>query len=349
MLNLAVLGAGRIGKIHAANVAANPRVKLTVIADPWKDGADALGAQLGCDVAYDYFAAIDRNDVDAILIGTPTEYHIALALHAMKLGKPVLCEKPIDKNIDRALAAVAEIERCQGKVMLAFNRRFDPDTLRIKAALDAGEVGEVRQVIITSRDPALPAREYLQTSGGIFRDMTIHDFDMARHLLGEEPVEVLAIASRLVDKSLEKIPDYDSVMVLLRTATGKQCHINCSREAVYGFDQRLEVVGSKGMVLNDNHRPSTIRRWSVTQTDARDPLLNFFLERHADSYAIELNSFLDALENESPMPTTPRDGLLALHLANCAQESVATGQAVTVRYPSVKAAATLPSKNKTVI
>ncbi|WP_431025189.1 inositol 2-dehydrogenase [Halomonas sp. H5] len=330
MLRVAVLGAGRIGKIHAENVEKNSRTRLAVVVDPWKEGADALSSQLGCDVAYDYVAAIDRDDVDAVLIGTPTELHIELMLHAVNLGKPVFCEKPIDLDYDRAKAAVDQLEALNGRVMLAFNRRFDPDYLQLRQAIDAGEIGEVRQVIITSRDPGLAPRAYLEGSGGIFRDMTIHDFDMARSLLGEEPVEVFALGSRLVDPTLDQIPDFDSVMVVLRTASGKQCHINCCREAVYGFDQRLEVFGSKGMLLNENHRPSTVRRWSAQATDVRDPLLNFFMERHADSYRIELDRFLDALESNSPMPATPRDGLSALHLANCAAESAESGKLIRI-------------------
>jgi myo-inositol 2-dehydrogenase/D-chiro-inositol 1-dehydrogenase len=325
MLRIAVLGAGRIGKIHAANVATNPRTKLVVVADPWKEGVNALALQLGCEAAYDYASAIERADVDAVLIGTPTEFHIELMLQAVRLGK-----KPIDMDYERAKAAVDELERLNGRVMLAFNRRFDPDYLRLRRAIDDGEIGVVRQVIITSRDPALAARAYLETSGGIFRDMTIHDFDMARSLLGEEPVEVFAVGNRLVDPTLESIPDYDSVMVLMRTASGRQCHINCCREAVYGFDQRLEVSGSKGMLLNENHRTNSVRRYGAEATDVADPLLNFFLERHADSYKIELNSFLDAVENNSPMPATPRDGLRALRLANCASESAETGKIVSV-------------------
>ncbi|WP_440808863.1 inositol 2-dehydrogenase [Pseudomonas syringae] len=330
MLRIAVLGAGRIGKIHAANVATNPRTKLVVVADPWKEGVNALALQLGCETAYDYASAIERADIDAVLIGTPTEFHIELMLQAVRLGKPVICEKPIDMDYERAKAAVDELERLNGRVMLAFNRRFDPDYLRLRRAIDDGEIGVVRQVIITSRDPALAARAYLETSGGIFRDMTIHDFDMARSLLGEEPVEVFAVGNRLVDPTLESIPDYDSVMVLMRTASGRQCHINCCREAVYGFDQRLEVSGSKGMLLNENHRTNSVRRYGAEATDVADPLLNFFLERHADSYKIELNSFLDAVENNSPMPATPRDGLRALRLANCASESAETGKIVSV-------------------
>ena len=330
MLRIAVLGAGRIANIHAANVAANPDVILSVIADPWREGVDKLAAKLGCAAAYDCAAAIERDDVDAIVIGTPTDTHIDLMLRAVKLGKPVLCEKPIDLDFAKAARAVEEIERQNGKVMLGFNRRFDPDTLAMRKAIAAGTIGDVRQVIITSRDPGLAPVEYLKHSGGIFRDMTIHDFDTARTLLGEEPVEVMAIASRLVEPALAQIDDFDSVMVLLRTPSGKQCHINCCREAVYGYDQRLEVFGSKGMLLNENHRPSTVRSWTASQTEVREPLMNFFLERYADSYRIELEHFINAVVAGDNLPSTARDGLKALHLANCAIESIKTGRAVVV-------------------
>jgi len=330
MLRFAVLGAGRIGKIHAANVAADPRTRLVVVADPSKDSVESLASQLGCDASLDCAAAIDRDDVDAVLIGTPTDTHIDLMLQAVALGKPVLCEKPIDLDIGRARAAVKQIDENNGRVMLAFNRRYDPDNIEIRNSIDAGEIGDVRQVFLTSRDPGLAPREYLKHSGGIFRDMTVHDFDMARWLLGEEPTEVTAIASRLVDPCLDDIPDFDSVMVLMRTRSGKQCHINGCREAVYGFDQRIEVFGSNGMVMNQNHRPTTVRRWSSSATDAGQPLLNFFLERHAASYRIVLNAFLDSLVNERPMPSTPMDGVRALQLANCAYESATTGRLVKV-------------------
>ncbi|NUX57637.1 inositol 2-dehydrogenase [Paraburkholderia youngii] len=330
MLRIAVLGAGRIGKIHAANVAADRRLELVVIADPNEAAVAELANSLGCDFSLDCAAAVDREDVDAVIVGTPTDTHIDLTLRAVRLGKPVLCEKPIDLDIDRALAAVEEIERLQGKVMLAFNRRFDPDAMTLKKAILAGEVGDVRQVVITSRDPGLAPREYLRHSGGIFRDMTIHDFDTARWLLGEDPVEVMAMGNRLVDPGLDEIPDFDSVMVLLRTASGKQCHINGSRQAAYGFDQRVEVFGSKGMILNENHRPSSLRRWTSGATEARDPLLNFFLERHADSYRVELDAFIEALLGGTGMPATPRDGIRALRIANCALEAAQSGRAVRI-------------------
>jgi myo-inositol 2-dehydrogenase/D-chiro-inositol 1-dehydrogenase len=215
--------------------------------------------------------------------------------------------------------------------MMAFNRRFDPSNLAIRRAIDAGEIGDVRQVVITSRDPGLPPRDYVAHSGGIFRDMVIHDVDMARFLLGEEPVEVFATASRLVDPELvAAYDDYDTVVVVLRTASGRQCVITCCREAAYGYDQRVEVLGSGGMLQNENLRPSTIRRSTAEQTDARPPLLSFFLERYADAYRNELDAFLAALDEGRPMPTSPRDGRQALLLADAAAQSVRTGSRISV-------------------
>jgi myo-inositol 2-dehydrogenase/D-chiro-inositol 1-dehydrogenase len=330
MLRVAVLGAGRIGKIHAANVAANPNAKLIAVADPFGNAAASLADQLSCESSLEPTSLFERDDVDAVVIGTPTDTHVSLMLHAVASGKAVLCEKPIDLDITKADAALHEIERLNGRVMLAFNRRFDPSAQQLRRSIDAGSIGDVRQVIITSRDPGLPSREYLKHSGGIFRDMVIHDFDMARWLLGEDPVELMATASRLVDPTLTDFDDFDTVMVQMRTATGRQCHINCCREAVYGYDQRFEILGSAGMLQNENLRQTTVRRWTRDETEAGDPLLNFFLERYADAYRNELNAFIAAVESGSPMPVTPFDGRQALRLADCALESALTGRAVTV-------------------
>ena len=329
MVGIAVLGAGRIGKIHAANVAASKLATLVVVADPFADAAASLADELGAQAMTDCEAAIDRADVDAIVIGTPTHTHINLMLRAVRQGKAVLCEKPIDLDMAKSLAAVAEVERLNGRVMLAFNRRFESTFAQMRAAIDAGDIGEVRQVIISSRDPGLAPEDYIQHSGGIFRDMTIHDLDIGRWLLGEEPVELTAIASRLIDPALmEKYDDYDTAMVQMQTASGKQCHINNCRQAVYGYDQRIEVFGSAGMLQMDNLRPTTIRRWNQDATDAREPLLNFFLERYQQAYKSELDAYIDALVHKKPMPITVQDGLKALQLADAAVESVKTGRAV---------------------
>ena len=329
MIGVAVLGAGRIGKYYARNVTLNPRCKLVAVADPVKEAASALAQNLGCEGMTDVRAAIARPDVNAIVIGTPTDTHVDYTLDGARRGKAVLCEKPIDLDIKKADAAVAEIEKLGAKVMIAFNRRFDPSSQALKKAIDAGAIGDVHQVIITSRDPSPPPATYTG-SGGIFRDMTIHDFDMARFLLGDEPVEILASATCLVDPAIGKAGDFDTLMVIMRTASGKQCHINNSRKAVYGYDQRFEVFGSRGMLMNDNLRASTLRSFTETQTEVREPLLNFFLERYEAAYRQELDAFIDAVADNKKMPVTARDGRQALRLADAALESATTGKMVKV-------------------
>lgn len=331
MIRVAVLGAGRIGQIHAANVAANPLAKLIAVADPFPAAGKALAEKLGCEFSISPDEVIARNDVDAVVIGTPSDTHAELMLKAARAGKAVMCEKPVDNDMAKADEAIAELNALKAKVMMAFNRRFDPSNIELRRAIDAGDIGDVRQVIISSRDPGLPPRDYVAHSGGIFRDMAIHDFDMARFLLGEEPVEVYAKASRLVDPGLmEEFSDYDTLMVIMQTKSGKQCHINCCREASYGYDQRFEILGSKGMLQNDNLRPSTVRRFNAVETEARQPLLNFFLQRYTDAYRNELGAFLTALTEGTAMPTSPFDGRQALRLAEAAIESVKTGRTVTV-------------------
>jgi myo-inositol 2-dehydrogenase/D-chiro-inositol 1-dehydrogenase len=329
-VRIAVLGAGRIGRIHAASVAANPKAKLIAVADPYPEAVEPLATSLGADAMTEPMVAIARPDVDAVVIGTPTDTHVGYLLKAVELGKAVLCEKPIDLDMAKSESAAAEVERVGGRVMLAFNRRFDSTFAAMRRAIDAGRIGEVRQVIISSRDPGMPPAAYVKSSGGIFRDMTIHDLDMARWLLGEEPVLVSAVGARVVDPNLSQYEDYDTAMVLLQTASGKQAHINNCREAVYGYDQRVEVFGATGMLTQDNLRPTTMRVTTAETTDAREPLLNFFLERYAQAYRAEMEAFIDALAEEKPMPTTMRDGVMALRLAECAIESVRTGRSIAV-------------------
>jgi myo-inositol 2-dehydrogenase/D-chiro-inositol 1-dehydrogenase len=330
MIRVAVLGAGRIGRIHARNVAGNRRLKLMAVADPDKAAARELADALGCEASTEPKSTAARKDVDALIIGTPTDTHVDFLLQGARAGKAVLCEKPVDLDIGKAEAAADEIERLGARAMVAFNRRFDPSAQELKHQIVAGAIGVVRQVIITSRDPAPPSATYLATSGGVFRDMAIHDFDMARFLLDEEPTGVMAMASALTEPQVREAGDFDTMMILMSTASGKQCHINCYRKAVYGYDQRFEILGEKGMLMNDNLRPTTVRRYSETETEVQDPILNFFLERYVDAYRIELDQFADAVERGAPMPVTVRDGCKALRLAEAALESVKTGKAVRV-------------------
>jgi myo-inositol 2-dehydrogenase/D-chiro-inositol 1-dehydrogenase len=330
MLGVAVLGAGRIGKIHAGNVALNPRLKLVAVADPVAEAAQALAQQLNCEASTDPVATVERVDVDAIIIGTPTDTHVDFLLQGAVAGKAVLCEKPVDLDIARAEMAAEKVEQLNARVMIGFNRRFDPSAQELKRQILAGKIGDVRQVIITSRDPAPPTAAYIKTSGGVFRDMAIHDFDMARFFLDEEPVEVMAMASSLTEAYVKELGDFDTMMIIMKTASGKQCHINCYRKAVYGYDQRFEILGSDGMLQNANLRPTTVRRYTAHETEVQDPILNFFLERYVDAYRTELDLFAEAVQKGTPMPVTVRDGCKALRLADAAVESVATGKSVKV-------------------
>jgi len=331
MIRFALFGCGRIGRMHADNLAAHPEAALLWAYDVHGPSAEAVAEKHGCKAAGSVAEVLADPAVEAVLIASSTDTHVELITAAARAGKAILCEKPIDLDIAKVDACWNEIGPLGVPIQIGFNRRYDPSFNAVQKAIRAGEIGDLRQVIITSRDPGLAPREYLQTSGGIFRDMTIHDFDMARWLLGEEPVEVTATASRLVDPGLmADVDDFDTVMVQMRTASGRQCHINGCREAVYGYDQRFEIFGSLGMLQNENLRPTTVRRWGRTETEVQEPLLNFFLERYAEAYRIELDLFLQALETGGAMPVTPHDGRQALRLADCALESALSGRAVAV-------------------
>lgn len=252
-----LLGAGRIGKVHARAIASNPSARLVAVADAVEQAARDLAANYGSEVRT--IDEIEKAlDVDAVVICTPTDTHADLIERFARAGKAVFCEKPIDLDAKRVEACLAVVEETGATLMVGFNRRFDPHFAAVRKAIDDGAIGKVEQVVITSRDPGPPPLDYIPRSGGIFRDMTIHDFDMARFLLGEEPATVSATASVLVDKKIGEIGDFDTVSVLLTTASGRQAVITNSRRATYGYDQRIEVHGSEGMVAAENQRPVSI-------------------------------------------------------------------------------------------
>ncbi|WP_370268277.1 inositol 2-dehydrogenase [Nioella sp.] len=321
-----VLGAGRIGQVHARAIASVEGADLVAIAEPVDAAAKAAQASFGCELrTIDQIAASD--DIDAVVICTPTDTHADLIEQFARAGKAVFCEKPVDLNVDRVKQALATVEAEGATLMVGFNRRFDPDFMAVKAAIDAGRIGAVEMVTITSRDPGAPPYDYIKVSGGIFRDMTIHDFDMARWLLGEEVETVTAQASVLTDPKIGELGDYDSVNVILRTASGKQCVITNSRRASYGYDQRIEVLGSAGSVSAENHREANIEI-ANDGGYTRPPLLNFFMTRYIAAYANEIAAFVAAVAEGAATPTTGLDGLRALELAEAALASARTGQAV---------------------
>ncbi len=323
-----LLGAGRIGKVHARAITGNPDATLVAVADAMPAAAEALAGQYGASVRT--IEAIEAaGDIDAVVICTPTDTHADLIERFARAGKAVFCEKPIDLDVGRVKACLKVVEETGAKLMVGFNRRFDPHFRAVKAAIDAGQVGKVEMVNITSRDPGAPPVEYIRRSGGIFRDMTIHDFDIARWLLGEEPVVVAAFGSVLTDSAIGTAGDFDSANVLLETAGGRQAVISNSRRATYGYDQRIEVLGSGGMVSAENQREVSIEIASGAGF-VRPPLLDFFMTRYTSAYAAEIATFIAGLREGIEIAPSGADGLKALALAEAAVRSVAEGRKVKV-------------------
>lgn len=325
---LALLGAGRIGKVHARAIAEDKRAKLVAVVDAVAGAAEAIAESAGCRVSSIEEIEADQ-DIDAVIICTPTNTHADLIERFATAGKAIFCEKPIDLDVDRARSCLETVRKSGAKVMLGFNRRFDPHFLAVRQAIDDGRIGKVEMVTITSRDPGPPPSEYIKVSGGIFRDMTIHDFDMARFLLGEEIVSVMAVGAVLVDPKIGELGDYDSASLILTTASGRQCFISNSRRASYGYDQRIEVHGSLGSVSAENQRPVSIE---VANKDGytRPPLHDFFMTRYTAAYAAEISAFIDSLESGTAPSPSAEDGLIALQLADAALRAAKQGSAVKV-------------------
>jgi myo-inositol 2-dehydrogenase/D-chiro-inositol 1-dehydrogenase len=272
--------------------------------------------------------AVERSDVEAVLICTPTTTHADLIERAARAGKAVFCEKPVDLSSERIERCLEAVERAGIPLMIGFNRRFDPHFAALRRRLAEGEVGEVEIVTILSRDPSPPPATYVATSGGLFRDMMIHDFDMARFLLlGDEPVEVHAVGSSLVDPEIGRAGDVDTAAVLLKTTRGRIVQISNSRRATYGYDQRIEVHGARGMIRAGNVHRSTVEVASAAGL-AADPVQDFFLERYADAYRLELAAFFEAVASGGTPEPTGRDGLMAQRLADAATLSHHTGNPV---------------------
>ncbi|MER8481739.1 inositol 2-dehydrogenase [Mesorhizobium sp. M1322] len=331
MLRIAVLGCGRIGRMHAANIAAHPRAQLATVYDIDKSSAETVAARHGVRASGSADEVFASADVDSVLVATVTDTHADYIEKAVAAGKPVLCEKPIDLSLERVNRCAEAILSKDVPVQIGFNRRFDPGHRAAWNAARSGEIGDLHQVIITSRDPGMPPRSYYEVAGGLFRDMTIHDFDLARFMLGEEPEEVFAIGGRLIDPAMmAELNDYDSVMVVMRTKSGKQCHINNSRTSTYGYDQRVELLGTTGMVISGNRKPHELRRYSAAQTEAAAPYLDFFIERYREAFDAEIDAFVTCVEKGEPPLVGFEDGRRALILAEAAMKSAVEGRSVKV-------------------
>ncbi len=329
MKNVALFGAGRIGRIHAGNLAALPGVQLKYVCDPAATAAADLAGQHGAQVS-SVEAAFADPSIDVVAIASSTDTHSDLIVRAAQAGKHIFCEKPVDLSVARAQACADTVKAAGVACMIGFQRRFDPTFNEARSRMDRGEIGTPEMLVVTSRDPGAPPAEYLKASGGIFRDMLIHDFDIFRWILcvdGDEADTLHATGSCLTDPAIAAVGDIDCTAVTIRTKAGRLAQINTSRRAAYGYDQRFEVLGSTGMLQCGNHRPS-----EVVQSDAKgvraDTPENFFLQRYRDAYRLEITHFFECLQSGAPFRTTIADGVAAQKLADAAAQSLALGQVV---------------------
>lgn len=328
MLRFGVLGAGRIGKVHARSLHESGRASVSYVADALPEAAASLAASVGAKVASvdDVIAA---KDVDAILICTPTDTHADLIEQSARAGKMILCEKPVSLSVERIEQCLAVVKQAGVPLMIGFHRRYDPNYGAMQKRILSGEIGDVELVTIICRDPTPPPVSYIERSGGLFRDMMIHDFDMARFLLGEEPVVVHALGSNLVDPAIGQAGDVDTAVVHMRTASGKIAVITNSRRATYGHDQRIEVHGSKGMIRAGNQHLTTLEVANGSGFTA-DLIPFSFVERYEAAYRIEVNQFLTFIEKGEAPSASGHDGLMAQKLAEAATRSWQSGEAVKV-------------------
>lgn len=329
MLSFAVLGCGRIGRMHARNIALHPRAQLAACYDISSDAAAQTAAELGCRATRSVDEIFNDQSIEAIFIASSTHTHVDLIKQGAKACKAVFCEKPIDFDIGRVDACWREIAPLDPLVMVGFNRRFDPSFRSLRERLKAGAIGNLEQVVIISRDPSPPPAAYVRTSGGLFRDMTIHDFDMARYLAGEI-AEVTAVGANLIDPAIQEEDDIDAAMIVLRASSGALVHINNSRRCAYGYDQRVEVFGEKGMLQAANRHLTTVEAWNAEGTHTQDPVQDFFIARYAEAYKAEIDHFIEcAVKKVRPLADFT-DGREALRIADGALASMQSGKTVRI-------------------
>ena len=323
LLKIGLIGAGRIGRLHAEHLASRiPSAELVMVTDVFEKAARECAERYAIPYTQDYHAVLDRPDIQAVVICSSTDTHARIIEEAAQAGKHIFCEKPIAldlSTIDRALDAVAH---AGVNLQIGFNRRFDASYRRVRQAVEHSEIGRPHRIHIISRDPAPPPIEYIRVSGGLFLDMTIHDFDMARFLIGSEVDEVFAMADVMIDPAIGEAGDVDTAVIMLHFTNGVIGTIENSRRAVYGYDQRVEVQGTAGAVWTENHYPNTAII-SDSRSIRRDLPLHFFVERYTESFVAEMEAFVDAVLHDKPVPVTGHDGRVPVVMALAAKQSLA--------------------------
>lgn len=328
-IRIGLIGTGRIGRVHAASIAGNPHSELSWVADPYLPGAESVAARFGGVPTDSPDALLASGAIDAVLVASPTPTHVELIEACVDAGLPVLCEKPIDLDIARVDALRDKVLRSGVAVALGFNQRFDPHFADARSRVANGEIGPAEHLSIVSRDPGPPPAEYIAVSGGIFRDMSIHDLDMVRFFLGDI-VEVTATGATLFDEGARLHGDYDTVVITLRAASGALATVTNARHSAIGYDQRLEVNGSGGRLLVDNAPSSLVQVSTANLVEGKRPYIEAFVERYAAAYAAELAEFLRLVRGEASTSPTFDDGRAALILADAAQMSAQTGRTISI-------------------
>jgi myo-inositol 2-dehydrogenase/D-chiro-inositol 1-dehydrogenase len=333
MINFSLMGAGRIGKMHAKIISSHPNTNLKYVFDVNSKFANEVSKSTKCSKANSPEEAINSKNIDAVLIASATPTHTKFITMAAKAGKAIFCEKPIDLDIKKVNKCLDKIKNTKVPIQIGFNRRFDSSHAKTQQARLKKDIGELEMIVITSRDPEPPGMDYLKAAGGFFRDTTIHDFDLTRFILGDDPVvQISAFGEALFDKNVKKQKDHDTAMFILKSKKGVLIHINNSRRAVYGYDQRVEVFGSKGMIISNNQTPTSVEKFTNKSTNVKDPIHFFFIERYEQAYKDQFNEFIKCLVNKTKPKVTFEDGRNALIIANAAYESYKSGKVVNISF-----------------
>ena len=322
MINVALFGFGRIGQMHAQNINRNNNLKLSYVFEKKNKLSNKAKRLYNCKIVKDYKKIFKDKSINIIFISSPTNTHIKLIEEGIKFKKTVFCEKPLDLDINKIVKTFKKIEKTKFKIQLGFNRRYDPGHYSIKKQLDKNQIGRLEKIIITSRDPAPPSKQYLKSSGGIFRDMMIHDFDLCRFYLGKDEISEINSFTSSFDRMYNDINDHELAIATLKSKKGVLCIINNSRHCSFGYDQRVELFGKKGMLISGNQKKNSTEIFNSSHSHSQKPFLNFFIERYSEAYKLQLNELI-ALHKKGIKPRSSfEDGYIALKLANAAVKSL---------------------------
>ena len=330
MINVALFGFGRIGQMHAENLNKHKEVKILYVYEKLSHLNKKAKKLYNCVIENNYNKIFSDKNVDIVFISSPTNTHIKFIEEAMKNKKTIFCEKPLDLNINKIIKTLKKVKKIKPKIQLGFNRRYDPGHFSIKKGLNRNKIGKLEKIIITSRDPSPPSVSYLKSSGGIFRDMMIHDFDLCRFYLGNDELDQVHAFTSSFEPIYNKINDHELAVVTMKSKRGVICVITNSRHCSFGYDQRVELFGKKGMLISGNKKENSTEYFNSSQTNSQKPFLNFFIERYNDSYNLQLKELILLHKNKIKSRSTFKDGYLALKLANAAYKSLKLKKTIKV-------------------